>query len=339
MTKKLRSLKAIFVMTILFAGLFIVTPPAPSQAKLINLGLVNLGYEVFVDWNTTALEDQPFVPRGELARLEVDVTLTITKGGTLTGLVSDLALLMYSGMTTNVHLEITEKPKWANVSLKTNDIPFTIVGKLLKQEPVKQTIEMTISVDEDAPGFSQAPIKIEAKVENKDKLFIPSIVGIKRDFTLTFQPEYLPLVDAQVQGSQSKIGGPMDTIEFPIEVTNQGNELTKVTFKIKDLPKDWKAIITDWVNLEVGETKTVYLSIKPPRGFGYHDDGANIEIEVTPARAQDLNNVGKTETISVLVESRGFSLVGIEQILIPLIIIIAIAVFIFYYFKKWKPQK
>jgi len=339
MTKKLKSLKAIFVMTILFAGLFIVTPPAPSQGKLINLGLVNLGYEVNVKWNLSDVEDQPFVPRGELARFKIDVTLTITKGGTLTGIFSDLALLMYSGMTTNVHLEIKEKPRWANVSLVTEDLPFTIVGDLLQQKPVMQTTLMTISVDKDAPGFSSAEIKIEAKVDSKDKLFIPSIVGIKRIFTLTFQPEYLPIVDAQVQGSQSKIGGPMDTIEFPIEITNQGNELTKVTFKIKDLPKDWKAIITDWVNLEVGETKTVYISIKPPRGFGYHDDGANIEIEVTPARAQDPNNVGKTETISVLVESRGFSLVGIEQILIPLIIIIAIAVFIFYYFKKWKPQR
>jgi hypothetical protein len=333
MTKKLKSLQAIFVMTILFAGLFIVTPPAPSQGKLINLGLVNLSSLVDVNYSAADIED-PIVPRGKPSTLSVKVEYSISKGGYLPPAFSDLALRMYSGLRAIVQLDIVDKPEWAEVSLDKGDVTFLISDGA----PQERTIVMTVTLDEDAPGYLQGNIKIKAQVVTMEKIFVPPIQGFTKTFTLPVFPEFNPLVDPQVSENTKRIG-PMDTAVFPIEIQNEGNERTTVFFSVKNLPKDWKAIITNSINLESGEKSTVYLSVQPPRGFGYHYDSETIDVEVLPVRAQDKSNQGIPQTVSVLVESRGFSFYGFELVLIPLVIIIAIAVFIFYYFKKWKPQR
>jgi hypothetical protein len=109
----------------------------------------------------------------------------------------------------------------------------------------------------------------------------------------------------------------MDTVTFPIEVENMGNARTTVSFTIDNVPEGWIAVVTDEITLYAGKGSkgTAYLTIKPPKGFGYHNDDRSIIVTMTPARAEDLRNQGEPRTVTVIVESRGFSTPGFESIL------------------------
>ena len=47
---------------------------------------------------------------------------------------------------------------------------------------------------------------------------------------------------------------------------------TKVIIEVISVPEGWSVIITDNILVEEGEGSrtTVYLIVKPPKGFGYH---------------------------------------------------------------------
>jgi hypothetical protein len=326
-------IKAIILMSILFSGFFIIGTPQ-SSGKIVesSLGFINLSTDVGINWTAQDIAE-PIVPRGTPKALNVRVTYAISKGGYFGPGLSGLALQMYSGLRVPVRLDIADKSEWAQVSLSTYDVYFTITDGTLQED----NIVMTIQLDQDAPGYLQGFIDITATVDTLDKPLLPSIQGFTQTFTLNFVPEYLPLVDPQPAGSNRRSIGPMDTAEFPIQIENQGNERTTVFFSVKKVPSDWEAIITDSITLEVGEKATVHLSIRPPRGFGYHYDTETFIVSVEPHRATDLSLIGEERTVTVQVESRGFSIIGIEMIIIPLIIIIAIILFLYYYY--FNPRK
>ena len=75
-----------------------------------------------------------------------------------------------------------------------------------------------------------------------------------------------------------------------------------------------------------------------PKSFGYHDDTAGIVVEIIH-RPID-NSLGKSvpARISVLVESRGFSTVGLERIL-PIILFLILITIIVHFFYKTKIKK
>jgi len=130
--------------------------------------------------------------------------------------------------------------------------------------------------------------------------------------------------------------GPMDTAVFPIEVTNLGNARTKVYFEVDSVPEGWIAVVTDDIIIDEGEGSkgTAYLMVRPPKNFGYHDDDASIRVKMTPARAEDTSNIGNSEYVTVIVESRGFSIIGLEAILPIIIVVILLVAIAIWYLKK-----
>ena len=117
------------------------------------------------------------------------------------------------------------------------------------------------------------------------------------------------------------------------------NEETEIVFDISSKTEGWKALITNTVTLGVGEKTTVYLSIQPPRSFGYHYDIGDIIVEATPTRALDTSIRGEPKPVSVQVESNGFSLLGAELVIVPLIIIVVILFLLYRYVIKPRRMK
>ena len=122
------------------------------------------------------------------------------------------------------------------------------------------------------------------------------------------------LILVELQETNIKTIGPMDKAIFPIEVTNEFTIDMTVTFKIEHIPKNWKAIIHEEILVPAGSTSVVYLIVVPPNGFGFHDDMTTIKAIVNENRTSSQN-------LTVIVESVGFSLFGIE-IILPLILFI-----------------
>jgi hypothetical protein len=328
----MKSFKAILLVSIFFCSLFIVAPPANS--KIVDLGLINLSSVIDIGWNVTE-EQETIIPRGRAQKIAVDVTYNIAAGGGLIfpSLVNLFARL-YEGTQMNVKLEIIEEPTWAEVSLSNYDVTFIIDQDHL---PETKKVIMTITLDQDAPGYLLGEVRIKVSVNSYERIFIPDLIGFEKTFSLSFTPEYLPLVDARTSATNSKKIGPMDTAIFPIYIENKGNERTTVFLTVNDIPSGWTALVTDTVTLETNQSATVYLSIQPPRGLGYHYDIETFVVSVVPARANNIAQRGEERPVSVQVESNGFSIVGIEFLLIPLAIIIAIIIFLYYYY-RYRPK-
>jgi hypothetical protein len=297
MTKRFKTMKSSIVMGVLLVSIFTAIIPTSSAGIILNLSSY-----VDVGWGNETL-DKPLVPLGAAKSLTLDVRYGVTKGAVL----SQAFFTLYQGRQVNIKLEVIEKPDWCTATLKS----ATITTAVTSGETTLSTT-LTLRVDENAPAFGAGYVTIEASVPK-----IGAIDGYNQVFTLEFSPAYLPMISAQLPEGNSKSIGPLDTAVFPIEVENMGNARTTVFFKIDNVPEGWIAVVTDDITLDEGKGSmgTVYLTIKPPKGFGYHNDDRSIVVTMTPARAEDLRNLGESKTVTVIIESRGFSTPGFESLL------------------------
>jgi hypothetical protein len=120
-----------------------------------------------------------------------------------------------------------------------------------------------------------------------------------------------------------------------------GNARTRVYIELTGVPDDWSASITNEIIIEegTGSKATAYLTLKPPKGFGFHDDTASIFIKFTPEMAENPTYKGDPQTLDILVESRGFSIIGIEVLILPIIVIVIIILLLYYFIIKKRSEK
>lgn len=313
MKKNFKRVKASIVMIILLGSIFASLIPVTSAGLLFNLQSV-----IGVSWsgNETA---EPVVPRGAIRPVDIDVSFVVTRGA-----FGRLALLAYTNKNAFIKLEIVDHSSWVTATLQTDTIPLPISEEIHYGKTI-----VSFQVAEDAPAYGLGFIKIQASV---GKLGL--IDGYDQTFNLNFVPSYKPLINPDLPSGKSIKIGPMDTAEFPIEIENMGNARTIVYLDVieETVPEGWNAIVTSQVTLDekVGSKSTAYLVVKPPKGFGYHQDEVTIKVSMTPVRADDTSQQGTTIYESFLVESQGVSTYGME-ILLPIVLIIIVVLIVVAY--------
>jgi len=324
MTKNFRSVKATLIMGILLVSLSAAMVPTTSAGLLYSLqSFVNVDYDV----NITNV---PIQPRSTGRAIKLDITYGITVSGGIFNLLGEFLRNLHDGRTVTIEIDPFEYPEWASVSVSS--WPTATVQREEKLYPVT----LTVKIDEDAPAFGKGDIKIKVTVPK-----VGLIDGIEKEVEIPFSAGYIPLVTHEFLEGNNKIIGPMDTAEFPIDIINLGNARTEVIFEIINVPDGWSAIITDDIIIEEGEGSrfTIYLAVKPPKTFGYHDDSASIAIRYTPWMAENPQFAGEAKPMNVLVESRGFSVVGIEIVILPIIIIVVVLLLLYHFVIKKKFRK
>ena len=296
MTKRLQTAKVSIITGLVLISTLVALIPTTSAGIIFNLQGV-----VTVTWpgGDTA---QPVVPRGELRVLPLNVTYFVTKA-----LFGKGVIQAYDGKSIVITIEIIETPSWCTANIAQGTIQATVVagGKFYG------STTLTLQVADDAPAFGLGSIKVRATAAAGGL-----IKGYTNDFTLSFIPDYKPLIKPLLPETNTKEIGPTDTATFPITIQNLGNARTIVYLNVVDVPKDWVAIVTSQVTLEEGtdSTTTAYLVVKPPKGFGYHDDQKAITVSLQPVKADDATKKGEITLETVLVQSRGFSTPGFEAI-------------------------
>jgi len=315
MKKNLKIVKStILTGIVLFSVFAALVPTAPAGP------IAGLASFIEVNWDSS---DKPIVPRGEMRSLDLDIVYGVTKGA----FVANAVFPFYLGRQVTIQLQVVEASPWCTASL-----PFGTLTTVIQNRPDNLSGKLNIRLDEDAPAYGGGFIKIKASVEK-----IGPIDGFDKEFTLEFQPAYLPLIKAELPETNSKRIGPMDTASFPIEIENLGNARTKVYFQVEDVPDGWIAVVTDDIILDetAGSKGTAYLTIRPPKGFGYHDEDVSVRVSMVPARAENTQDRGNPEYVTVIVESRGFSVIGAE-VIIPIVVLILVVLFVVYFlFKRY----
>ena len=325
MKNNFKTLKASIIMGILLVSVSTAIVPTTSAGIFVNLSsYLQAGFDAE---NFTA---KPIVPRGEIRSLTIYLKYGVNYGGLFKGL-SQLLFGFHRDRQVNIKLDLGEHSPWCTPTLFTD----TITTKVGEAEETGLQATLSLKVDIDAPAFGSGFVELKVTVPK-----VGMIAGYSNTFTLEFNPAYLALIKPQIQVSNSKIIGPMDTAVFPIEIENLGNARTKVKLEVVSgtVPEGWTAIVTDQIILDEvkGSKGVAYLTVKPPKSFGYHDDTAGIRVEMTPERAENPSDQGAPESVTVLVESRGVSVIGFEIVVLPIIIIVLIIFFIYYFLIRKK---
>lgn len=324
MKNNLRTFKASLIMGIFLISMFAVLIPT----TLVEGGvLFSFASVVRIDWLDVQNATRVIKPYEESRPYSLLVTYSIIHGP----LGSLLYTSLYAGRRVDIKLNIESYPSnWSTVSMLTNTITTNLPSNPSETKEFTQVI--LISVNAKAPAFEVGNIAIRVTVD---------AIGMVDKFddviTLRFKPDYAPKLNV-IATPQNMIIGPMDTASIPIKVTNLGNGQTKVLFKVSNPPAGWMTIVTDQIILDPDQTENVYLTVKPPKGFGYHDEIETLIVEYTPVWSQNNLIQGATEQVSVSVESRGISVIGIEVIL-PIIILILLIIFVVYYLIKKMRRK
>jgi hypothetical protein len=296
MTKRFKTIKTSILTGIILISVIIAVSPTISAGPLFNLqSMLN------VSWGNET--NQPVVPRGELRQLELTITHTVTRGA-----LGQFLLTLYTNAQITIDLQITETPSWCTATLSQGTVSVMVVPN----EITSRTTQLSLQVEDNAPAYGLGYVKIKATARQ-----VGFIKGFEQEFTLNFLPDYKPLIQTTLPNTNTKQIGPLDTATFKIDIQNLGNARTKVKLRVLDVPVGWTAIVTDEIILEEGSGSmaSAYLTVKPPKGFGYHYDQQTITVSMQPVKADEETKVGAISYASFLVESRGFSTPGFEMVI------------------------
>jgi len=321
---KFKMLKASIVMGILLLGSFI--PITSTASAAVTLFQSYLQLEV----NQSAVTVQPDGPA-----VSVPITIKYKVGvpnSLMTfGLFGVRRWIIFGQifLMQKVHLSVINKPDWANVAITNPDVYVDI-----DNEFTTAMNSIVISVYKNAPAH-KFTLRISAEASQMNM-----VSGCTAEAQITITPGYIPLINVYTDKPTREVA-PQTSVNFPIEISNEGNKETIVTGNIVTLPKDWVAylpqsqvIIPSSVEGQDNK-KTVVLSVTPPYGFGWHNELRTIGVDFV-AQASPPGSYEKTGVyhFQVMIRNRGFSLPGFE----PALLLIAFLV-VSILMKKHKNQQ
>lgn len=323
MKKNLRTVKVTFVFALLLFSLIMVILPTGS-AKIIKLTP-----NIIVTYDIEAAS-QVITPIE--TRLNIPLYIDFQVTGPLVALGG---IPEYLDETTDVYIDLIVEscPSFCSASIN----PSTVQSPITQELSRASEAILIVSVNENAPGFDDFTVRVKAK-SNKVIGILSEIPELEKTGDVRVQPSFAALISIEEpKGNYLEIG-PMDTADFEIRVENLGNAPTEVTFEVLDIPADWSPNIQETVILGSGligenSAKTVTLRIKPPYGFGYHNERKTFQVKVTPSYYRNAALEGKIYTLNFTVQSRGFSTPGFES---ALVLFALAAVIGFIYYKRRK---
>jgi hypothetical protein len=310
------------VFIFLFNSILVISVPV-SSAETNHI--IRISGQLDFDWSLDEYE-QPILPRNEVKKMNISMVFTLSYGGFGIGEGIYLNYMEYKDRyggfgTGKVELEILDHPSWCNVALESRVVGINVTDRYETKIPIY------ICLDEDAPGFTQGAIQIKARLLSLNNL-LPLTTNTKI-FNLSFIPSYLPSIDVDIDEVNIAQISPYENAVFPIKIKNLGNDNTRVSIAVSNLPKGWTAVVTNVLFLEENESGLVILTVRPPKNFGYLEETGIIRLSITPSKTSKPSLEGDTMSIGFLVRSKGFSVEGQGAFSIFGIIIFFIIIIIF----------
>jgi hypothetical protein len=174
-----------------------------------------------------------------------------------------------------IEINILNNPEWADMYVST---PILLLNIPQGSEVEKVETSLVIFPNENAPC---KPYELELSM-TCDK--IGRLSGYERQESIFFITEYYPCLN--INSSQFTECPRNQSTTIPINVTNCGNSLTRVSVYIVDCPAEFfPIIIPSCMNLNISETGQFYLEIFPPSDFvGNKFITLNFIAEIFPPR-------------------------------------------------------
>lgn len=326
MVKKFRTIKTGIIFGLLLFSLFAVFTPNASAIK-INSALK-------VEFDEEDIK-QKVMPAAGYITIGLDVFYQYYGVGA--SWIAETSLL--KDIPAQVDLKVVYAPEWCTATVTPPLL--TLSAGTSFSDPARAAI--IISVNENAPAFVQEKVIIAAH-STKVSGVLFSIEEKTIEVDIPFEVDYSPAISFTTSKGNFMEIGPLDTAEFEIEIENLANAPTEVTCEILNAPEGWSPNIVSTVLLssrvlgEEGTAKTVHFKIKPPHGFGLHDESQYFQVKLTSYYYRDPSLVGKEYILTFNVQSRGFSPgIGFEIPLIAASLIVTGSVI--YLYRKGRKKK
>lgn len=240
----------------------------------------------------------------------------------------------FTGVT--VSLTPVQQPSWATVVMNPPQLVLTFT-----EAPGGQTVEATgdfkvlVSASDQAPAFQETPIVIEAKSSSNQ--FVSQATQRAQ---ASIRASYFSILDVALPES-IKVERPQTPVSFPISVTNLGNGPTKVNFELLAAATEGDKLQIappQSLTLEARQTggsqitKDAILQVQTPFKNGYMNEPRAISMKISSHYATDTQLAGQSETVTVLVTTKGFYVPGPSPLL--LIGLVGIAAVLFRQLRK-----
>jgi len=191
----------------------------------------------------------------------------------------------------NVKLSVeSPDPEWCMANVEPSKLEFTLKRDIT--EGKTKTITLTYILNETAPALVNESIIINANFNG-----IGSIKGASDTISIPIIPEYISDIVASAD-SEFTIP-PLENYSFPVNVTNNGNGETNVSFEIEE-PDNWNISLNcEEVIVPVNETKQMSITVKPPKGFNNSTIALTLKSKSTGEFEEDPSVLeGKTVSLS-----------------------------------------
>jgi len=170
-----------------------------------------------------------------------------------------------------INLSIVNEPNWAEIW-----IPQQSVWIDIDNEFIETSTSLLIKLNEYAPaGQYNLQIKGETRSINR-------VSDTQSICHLSFNVNYQPSISIYSVGYINTTPG-QKTYEI-INITNRGNDKTTVRHQIIEKPINWSVqLYPDQIDIEVNETRKIYIEIMPPNNLYYYNFQKTIYLSFTPS--------------------------------------------------------
>jgi hypothetical protein len=263
-----------------------------TSAGIINIPpLINVTYPV---------QDENVVPNSGVLDIPLETTFF------LTGPWARFAEKCRIGNSVlQIELKIIQKPDYCTASI-SNPLANIAVGE---DEPYRSVL--TATVNENAPAFHQAVVRISATSKLQRGLLF-NIAEETAEFDVSFNIGYWSVVSYEIPNGTLAEIGPSDTVDFPIYIENLGNGPTKVDIELMDYPeKEWDVNITSSVQLSSGindyknSREQVHLKIIPKNSKNWKNKIETFGVRFSPSYLGRPELQGQQEIINFNVKKIG----------------------------------
>jgi hypothetical protein len=309
---------------ILLLSLFITFNPTIS-AGIINVDpIINVTYPV---------QEEEIIPNSGV--LDIPLFTTFRLIGPFARFVERFSLL--GDVVLQIELKIVDMPDWCEASISDPLVKLP----LDHTEPYQSSL--TVTVNENAPAYTQGVVKIRATSKIQRGLIF-NIDEQSVEFEVSFIIGYWSVVSyALPEGNIAEIE-PFETADFHIEIENLGNGPTKVSIELVDITEEkWDINIVSNIILgspafgESGTSKTVHLKIKPKINSNWKNKIETFKVKFKSSYLGRPYLLGSEEIIQFNVRKIG-SLKEEEEtgnnLLIILIVTVVIIIFLSIFLKR-----
>lgn len=233
--------------------------------------------------------------------------------------------------TITLNLSI-ESPEWCTANLEPSEFQFTMDNNIINGK--SQTATLKYNLIETAPALKNASIIITANFDGFKR-----VPAASNTFSVPIVPVYISDIVAEAESEFSI--PPLENYSFPINITNNGNGETSVSFEINK-PDNWNvSYSSEEIVIPTNETKQMTLTvINPPKDFvnetllltikpkstveGY--EGAASDLEGTPITIDfTFNNDGS------LKDDDNDIVIDVTLLIVILLVVVVLIIFLFFF--------